>query len=34
MSATNAGHDRWHVMVVAILAIGLLVAMTMSVHGL
>jgi hypothetical protein len=33
MFARNPGHDRWHVAVVAVLAIGLLLAMTMLVHG-
>jgi hypothetical protein len=34
MFARNPGHHSWHVTVVAVLAIGLLLAMTMLVHGL
>jgi hypothetical protein len=34
MFARNPGHDRWPIMVVVVLAIGLLLAMTMLVHGM
>ena len=34
MFARNPGQGRWHVTMVAVLAIGLLLAMTMLVHGL